>query len=778
MKYTDEQIKAIIKKMTIKQKAQLCCGRDGWSTEQFDALGIPSITVSDGPHGLRKKANDTQELGLQSGIASTCFPTSATTACSWDEQLLRDIGAAIGEECLQEDVQVLLGPGANIKRTPLCGRNFEYFSEDPMLSSHMAGALITGVQSKGVGACLKHFLANNQETNRYKANSVISQRALREIYLASFEYAVRNSRPDTIMCSYNRLNGVYCSENKTTLTDILRGEWGYEGFVMSDWGAVNERADALNAGLELEMPSSHGIGVKKLMKAIRMGEVSREAIDTACERLLKVIFRLHDARVSGYKYSADRHNELAIRALERSAVLLKNDGVLPLHYNDSVAVIGDMADVPRIQGAGSSQVTPLQLTGILEGIRSRNPREVVYAKGYVRDSGETDQALVDEAVAAAQSADKAILVIGLAECFESEGYDRTTMRIPQSHIDLLKAVRAVQPNTIAVLINGAPVEIDWIDDCAALLEIYLGGQGVGTAVAALLYGDVSPSGRLAETFPVCLENCPADITPDDVCYNEDILVGYRYYTTRKIPVRFPFGYGLSYTSFEYRDLTLSAQSIRDTDRLKVEVMVCNTGSMDGAEVVQLYVRKPDSNVKRPLRELRAFAKVDVPQGEKRTVTFELDKRAFSYYDTNVNDWRAESGMYIIEICSDCETVILDAAVKVEDTLPKAAGGRITVDRNTTFRELMQDDVGRQLVETMMAAASSSGMLPEDMLQGDAIEMVYQTPLRTAFAMWGLADSETGLNAIIGMLNSNTGRKTLTKLMKSSAVDKLLAKMTK
>ena len=770
MKYTSEQIKAIVKKMSLKQKAMLCCGRDGWSTEGFEKPGIPSITLSDGPHGLRKKSDDLQQLGLSSTVPATCFPTSATTACSWDRALLSEVGAAIGEECQKEDVQVLLGPGANIKRTPLCGRNFEYYSEDPMLSSSMAGAFIDGVQSQGVGVSLKHFLANNQESNRLKVNAVISERALREIYLASFEAAIKQSKPATIMCSYNRLNGVYCSENPRTLTDILRGEWGYEGFVMSDWGAVNEREDALNAGLELEMPSSHGIGAKKLIKAVKRGKVKKATLDRACERLLGIIFDLDDKRGAQCTYTEEQHDELAARALERSAVLLKNEGALPLAETDRLAIIGDMAQTTRIQGGGSSQVTPMKLTSILDGMKAASQGEIAFARGYDREKWEADEAMIAEAVELAKSMDKAIIVAGLPETFESEGYDRTDMRIPDGHRALIEAVAAVQPNLTVVLINGSPVEIDWLDKCSALLEIYLGGQAVGKAVASLLYGKVSPSGRLAESFPVKLSNCPAEIEYDEVCYNEDIYVGYRYYTTREVPVRFPFGYGMSYSSFEYSDLALSAAEINDTDKLTVTVKVSNTGDMDAAEVVQLYVKNPTTGVHRPLRELRAFDKVDVKSGESATVSFELDKRAFAYYDTTVNDWRAESGEYVIEICSDCETVLLSEAVKVTDTMPKLTD-KLVVDRNTTIGELMRDEVGGLLVGALLGAARGTGMVPDDMLEGKAIEMVYQAPLRTVFNMWMAGKNEKLLNSLIKMLNSTAGRKTITKLVKSGTVEK-------
>ena len=777
------KIEQIAKKMSLKDRAALCGGLDAWRTVPFEKYGIPSIIVSDGPHGLRKKVDDEVQLALDSNLPSTCFPTSVTSASSWNREILEKIGAAIGEECLQEDVQVILGSGANIKRSPLNGRNFEYFSEDPFLSSQMAKSHISGVQSKGVGTSLKHFFANNQETDRMTVNAVIDDRVMREIYLASFEAAVKDAKPTTLMCSYNRINGTYGSENPFSLTKVLRDEWGFEGFVMSDWGAVNERADALKAGLDLEMPSSSGIGTSKIVKAVKKGTVTKDELDTAVTRLLKIIFELNESSKSDYKYDVDAHHAIAAEAFEESAVLLKNDNaILPLKKSGKIAVIGDMADVPRIQGAGSSQVTPTKTDGIFESLKSAAPdAELTYCKGYEREKNEAVDELIAEAVEAAKTSDIAIIVAGLPENFESEGFDRLHMRVPDSHIALIDAVCEVQKNTVVILINGSPVELPFADKVAAMLEIYLGGQAVGTGLARLLFGDVSPSGRLAETFPMYYENCPSymDMMADggnrvEVRYNEGILVGYRYFTTRKIPVRYPFGHGLSYSNFEYSNLTVSSEKIKDTDTLTVTVDVTNTGSCEAKEVVQLYVSNPETSVFRAVRELREFAKISLAPGETKTVSFELSKRAFAYYDKASADWRAEDGEYIISIGKDCENMLLSAAVCVEDTLPKPEKARKVFTRNSTLGDLMNDEVGNQLFSAILESSRGTGMaIPEDLLNENAMESVHQFAIRQVFNMWFHMPDEKPMEMLLKALNSDSGRKFITKMVKSGKVNKIL-----
>ncbi len=766
------RISELLGELSVEQKAAICCGYDGWSTEGIEQPYVPSITVSDGPNGLRKKKNDEQseQLGMDSGVKSTCFPTSSALACSWDRELLAMVGGAIGAECQAEDVQVLLGPGCNIKRTPLCGRNFEYYSEDPLLSTEMAGSFIGGVQSKGVGVSLKHFCGNNQETNRFNCDDIMDERTLREIYLSSFEGAVKKYQPKTIMCSYNRLNGVHCSQNSYTLTDILRKEWGFEGIVMSDWGAVDQRVDALKAGLELEMPSSHGVGAAKLVKAVKDGELSMEVLDEAVRRMLEVILEL-DEQKTGAPFDKDAHHEIARDAMCRSAVLLKNDdNLLPLSKTASIAVIGDMAGTPRYQGAGSSKVTPIKLDGVYDSIKATAPEaRVTFSKGYDRDNDVIDNALINEAVENAKAADCAVLVIGLTEMFESEGFDRTHMRIPDNNVALINALTAAQPNTVVLLVNGAPVEMDWIDNVKALIDLYLGGQAVGSAAAKLLFGDVNPSGRLAESVPYYLENNPVDILPDKAVYSEGVMVGYRYYLTRKYPVRFPFGYGLSYTSFEYSDLTVSGGSIKDADTLEVSVTVKNTGDRSGEEVVQLYVENPRTQALRPLRELREFAKVKLDKGESKRVSFTLGKRAFSYYDTQCGDWRAESGQYKVQICSDCNTPVLEASVSVTDTLLQPEKLPV-IDRNTTIEQLMTIPAGAVLIQGIMDGMSRMGQLPAGMDHVGMLAMLMQCPLRAVFNMWISLNGEEPMNKIIALLNSAEGRESI---LQNSQPEKLM-----
>lgn len=780
MKKTTQELREIVRRMRTADKAALCCGLDAWRTVPFEEYGIPSITMSDGPHGLRKKTEDSDAFGLDSGIASTCFPTAVTLACSWDRQLLETVGSTIAEECLAEDVQILLGPGANIKRSPLCGRNFEYFSEDPYLSSQMALSHIRGVQSKGVGSSLKHFVANNQETRRLTINAKIDERTLREIYLASFEDAVKQGKPATVMCSYNTLNGVMCSANKRTLTDILRTEWGFEGVVVSDWGAVNERVDALEAGLDIEMPSSGKLGPNKIIAAHRSGKLRTEVLDRAVMRLLKMIFELDEQRQKGAVYDADAHHECAAEALRQSAVLLKNEGgVLPLEKsNCSIAVIGAMAKKPRIQGAGSSQVTPLRVDSIFDALRAAAPDAyITYSEGYGTGVCDADEELIAAAVQKAQRAQVALIFAGLPEEIEAEGCDRSNMLMPQSHTKLIEAVAAAQPNTVVVFIGGSPVEMNWIANVRGLLCSYLGGEGIGSALADLIFGNVSPSGRLAETMPVCLENNPSYLNfPGDITsvnYAEGVMVGYRHYLTYAIKPNFSFGYGLSYTTFEYSNLTADKSQMKDLDTLTVSVTVENTGSMAAREVVQLYVAPPTKcPVVRPVRELRAFDKVLLAPGEKKTVTFTLTKRAFAYYDVDVCDWRASSGEYTLQIGRACDDIILSLPVTVEDTLPQKEKERIVFHRNSTIEELQQDELGRLMLDMLLTQVRQDPNLAT-LLGGEELSpMVLQIPLRSAFSMYLKPDNDKMLNMLISVLNSNTRRKIainkLRKIQKKNA----------
>ncbi|GGF97666.1 glycosyl hydrolase [Paenibacillus albidus] len=685
-------IEHLISQMTLEEKAGLCSGLDFWHTKGIERLGIPSLMMTDGPHGLRKQQGSADHLGLHNSVPATCFPSAAGLASSWNRELIGRVGVALGQECQAEDVAVLLGPGANIKRSPLNGRNFEYFSEDPYLSSEMAAFHIQGVQSQGVGTSLKHFAANNQEHRRMSTNAVIDERTLREIYLASFEGAVLKSQPWSVMCSYNRVNGEYASESETLLTRILRDEWGFEGVVVSDWGAVNECVLALQAGLELEMPSSGGIGDAKIIAAVNSGELSMETLDLAVERMLSFIFKYTENRKEQATFSAAEHHRLAREVARESMVLLRNeDGILPLSRESRLAIIGEFARKPRYQGGGSSHVNPTQLDDAFAEIKGYcGADKLLYAKGYELEHDEINEALLQEARDIAAKVDTAVLFLGLPDRYESEGYDRSHLSLPESHKALIAAVAEVQCNIVVILSNGSPVEMPWIGKTKGILEGYLGGQAFGGAVADLLFGEVSPSGKLAETFPLKLSDNPSFLNfpgeGDLVEYKEGVFVGYRYYDKKEIEPLFPFGFGLSYTQFEYSGLKLSKHSILDTESVQVRVTVKNTGTRAGKEIVQLYVSDVDSSVIRPLQELKGFGKVELQPGEAQEIAFELDKRSFAYYNTSIGDWHVESGLFRISIGASSRDIRLSAQLEVESTTPLT----VTFNRNTTVGDLLDN----------------------------------------------------------------------------------------
>ncbi|THF83235.1 beta-glucosidase [Cohnella fermenti] len=686
-------IQALISQMTLEEKAGMCSGLDFWRLKGVERLGIPSIMVTDGPHGLRKQQGSSDHLGLFDSVPATCFPSAAGMASSWDRDLIGRVGVALGEECQAEDVAVLLGPGANIKRSPLCGRNFEYFSEDPYLSSEMAASHIGGVQSQGVGTSLKHFAVNNQEHRRMSVDAVVDERTLREIYLASFEGAVRKGQPWTVMSSYNKVNGTYASENEFLLTRVLKEEWGHEGIVVTDWGANNERVDGLAAGNELEMPGNGGFGDRKIVEAVRSGRLAEETLDRAVARLLELIFKSVDGRRADAAYDQDAHHALARKVAGESMVLLKNDGaLLPLAPGGKLAVIGAFAAKPRFQGGGSSHIKPTKLDEPLAEIRklAGEGASVAYAQGYTLDSDASDAALVEEAKAAAASADVAIVFAGLPDRYESEGYDRTHLRMPANQEALIEAVAGVQGKTVVVLMNGSPIEMPWLGRVKAVLEAYLGGQAVGGAVADLLFGAANPSGKLAETFPAKLSDNPSYLffpgEEDRVEYREGVFVGYRYYDSKDVNPLFPFGHGLSYTTFEYSDLKAGTDRLKDTDTLDVSVTVRNTGVRAGKEIVQLYVRDVRSTVVRPSKELKGFAKVELQPGEAKTVTFTLDKRSFAYYNVKLGDWHVESGDFDILIGRSSAEIELSATVAVESTVALP----LEVHRNSLLGDLLND----------------------------------------------------------------------------------------
>lgn len=747
-------IKNLISQMNLEEKASLCSGLDFWHTKPIERLGIPSIMMSDGPHGLRKQAETADHLGVNQSVKATCFPSGAGLASSWDRSLIERVGIALGEECQAEKVSVILGPAANIKRSPLCGRNFEYFSEDPYLSSEMAANHIKGVQSQGVGTSLKHFAVNNQEHRRLSVDAVVEERSLREIYLASFEGAVKKSQPWTVMCAYNKVNGVHVSENEYLLTSILKEEWGHEGFVVSDWGAVNERPEGIKAGLELEMPSSHGLGDRKIVEAVKSGELSKEVLDKAVERLLNIIFKAVDDRKENAVFSKEEHHNLAKEVARECMVLLKNeDNILPLNKEDNIAVIGAFARKPRYQGGGSSHINPTRLDNTLEEIKrlSSSEANIIFAEGFNLDSDDLEESLVEEAKKAAAKSKSAVIFAGLPDRYESEGYDRKHMRVPENQVKLIEAVSEVQGNIIVVLSNGSPVEMPWLPKVKAVLEGYLGGQATGGAIAELLFGEANPCGKLAETFPKKLSDNPSFLNfpgeGDKVEYKEGIFVGYRYYDKKELEPLFPFGHGLSYTIFEYSDISLDKKDMLDTETVKVSVKVKNTGKLAGKEVVQLYVKDVDSIVIRPEKELKGFEKVELHPGEEKEVVFELEKRAFAYYNAEIKDWHVESGDFEILVGSSSMDIKLKETIKVTST--KALKKKFT--RNSTLGDLLSDPagavVGREILKGMVGEADSSEGLGVEMAT-----MMKDFVLRSIVAFSGGQFSEEKMNGLLEQLN--------------------------
>ncbi len=678
MKHAD-----LIAQMTLEEKVAFCSGSDYWHTAAIERLGIPSILWSDGPHGIRnsvgtkdKDDKDKKAKGISLlGVPAICYPTAATTACSWDPDLIEGMGELLGEECVAEKVSVLLGPGTNMKRSPLCGRNFEYFSEDPYLAGKMSAAFVNGVQSKGIGTSLKHYAVNNQETRRMTVSAVVDERTLREIYLTAFEIAVKEAQPWTIMCMYNRLNGVYGAENKWLLTDVLRRDFGFEGMIVTDWGAENERVPGLLAGQNLEMPTSNGAGNKKIYDAVKSGEISEDFLNEMVDGVIDVIMRAKEVLKDGASYNTAEHHAAARKIAGECMVLLKNeDNILPLDKKAKVAVIGQMAKKPRYQGAGSSLVNSIKLDSAFDTM-FENGIDVIYADGYAltkKEKRTSTETYIADAVEAAKKADVAVLFLGLTDEFESEGFDRTHLRIPPEHVALLSAVRGVTENVVVVLAGGAVVEMPWIGETKALLNSYLGGEASGSAVTDILFGDVNPSGKLAETYPFSLEDTPSyNNFPGNTAtveYREGIYIGYRYYDTAKKDVLFPFGFGLSYTKFEYSDLKVSAKSIKDTDTVKVSFKVKNVGDRDGAEVAELYVAQENSTIFRPVKELKGFKKVFLKAGEEKDIELELGKRAFAFYDVDLGDWHVETDTYKLLVGASSRDIRLEGEVEVTSTV--------------------------------------------------------------------------------------------------------------
>lgn len=750
-----EKIRELISQMTLKEKAGLCSGADFWHTKAVERIGIPSVAVSDGPHGLRKQDDEADHLGLNESIKAVCFPAGCALASSFDRKLAGKMGETIGQECQAEDISTILGPAVNIKRSPLCGRNFEYYSEDPYAASEMSSAFIRGVQSKNVGTSVKHFLANNQEKRRMTNSSDVDERTLREIYMVPFEGAVKNGKPWTVMNSYNRINGTFVGESKEYLTDLLREEWGFDGYVVSDWGAVNDRVEALKAGMDLEMPSSNGVNDALIVKAVQEGALEEAVVDEACERILNIVFRYMENRDENAVFDREKDHETAASVEEECIVLLKNEygengkSILPLEKEQKIAFIGKYAEAPRYQGGGSSHINSWKVESALEAVKGL--AEVTYAKGFDDAEDKADEALEAEAVKAAKEADVAVVFAGLPDSFESEGYDRKHLNLPDCQNRLIEKICGVQKNVVVVLHNGSPVVMPWKDRVSAILEAYLGGQAVGKAEVKILFGEVNPSGRLSETFPNRLEDTPCYLTygkgKDHAEYREGVFVGYRYYTTRGMEVQYPFGYGLSYTTFGYSNMTTDKTELTDAETLSVSVDVKNTGDCPGKEVVQLYVAPVNSEVPRPARELKGFEKVSLEPGEKKTVAFTMDDRAFAIWNADLHCWDVPDGTYMIQICRNAQEVILEKEVQVKNT--KRPRQKYTA--NTCMSELMSDPKAQQILGQMMAGDEQAKEMADSAV-GDVINqemlaaMMQDMPLRqlVSFVPGMTWDSVNGL----------------------------------
>lgn len=756
---TKDSIVELVSQMTLEEKAGLTSGKNGWFLKAVDRLGIPSIRTSDGPHGLRRIDGDLENLEGHSTPA-VCFPAACATGASFDRELLQKMGTALGKESQDQQVDILLGPGVNMKRSPLCGRNFEYLSEDPYLAGELGAAYVNGVQSQGVGTSLKHFFANNQETRRMDVSAEIDERAIREIYLPAFETVVKKAQPWTIMASYNKVGGTHSTANKKYITDVLRGEWGYKGLVVSDWGATHDRPGVIAAGCDLTMPVEDTDS--KIVEAVQNGTLPEAELDACVIRLLELIFKAVENRKPETVVDYEADHALAREVAENSMVLLKNDGILPLSKSIKAAYIGILADKPRIQGGGSSHINCTKIVGALEAAKAAG-LDVTFAPGYL-DSGDTTPELIAQAVDAAKAADTAVLFVGLPDNMESEGVDRVHMRMPEGHNALIDAVCEANPNTVVVLHNGSPVEMPWVEKPMAILEAYLGGQAAGEAVVSILYGDVNPSGHLAETFPKRLEDNPSYISfPGEGAiaqYPEGIFMGYRYYATKKMDVLFPFGHGLSYTTFEYSDLTLYKQTITDEETLTVSVKVTNTGNRTGKAVVQLYVAPDKVEIIRPVRELKEFAKVELQPGESKVVAFTLNSRAFAHWNVYVHDWCCESGGYSIQICENAHTVLLEKKIQLDGKAIPPVGGYTT---GTPMKLLAKVPETRAFLDQnivyMVKGMAMAGFIPQqllgflDSIPGgltlDTMNMISQRAGRSG----GSAGGVSGLDALLGQPTS-------------------------
>lgn len=694
--------------LTLEEKASLTSGGDAWHLQGVEAKGIPGYMITDGPHGLRKSNSATTgEVDLNNSVPATCFPPAAGLSSSWNPELIHQVGEAMAEECIQEKVAVILGPGVNIKRNPLGGRCFEYWSEDPYLAGHEAVGIVAGVQSKGVGTSLKHFAANSQETDRLRISANISQRALREIYFPAFEHIVKTAQPWTIMCSYNRINGVHSAQNRWLLTDVLRDEWGYEGIVMSDWGADHDRVASLNAGLNLEMPPSYTDD--QIVYAARDGRIQPEQLDRMAQGMVDLVNKTRSAMsVDDYHFDVDAHDEVAHQAAIESMVLLKNDDdILPVAANAKIAVIGEFARTPRYQGGGSSHITPTKMTSFLDTLAARGV-DAAFAPGFTLDLEPADAKLEAEAVETAKNADVVLMFLGLPEAAESEGFDRETLDIPAKQVELLKAVAAENKNIVVVLSNGSVVSVaPWAGNAKGILESWLLGQAGGPALADVIFGKVSPSGKLAQTIPMDINDDPSMINwPGEeghVDYGEGVFVGYRYYDTYDKAVDYPFGFGLSYATFAIDGVNVAKTG---ANTAHVTATVTNTSDVDAAETVQVYVAPGKAAVARPKHELKGFRKVFLKAGESAEISFDLDERAFAYWSEKFDDWHVEAGEYTVEVGTSSRDIAAVAVVTLDGD-----GKALPLDEWSTFCEWADDPVGSKIVASVYAEGEA-GNLPQ------------------------------------------------------------------
>jgi beta-glucosidase len=738
-----------VSELTLEEKASLCLGSDFWHTAPVDRLGIPAIMVSDGPHGLRAQLEQGDHVGLLASAPATCFPTASALASSWDLELFRTVGEALGREAKKLGVSVVLGPGINMKRSPLCGRNFEYVSEDPWLAGQLATAMVEGTQSEGVGTSVKHYAANNQEDDRLRVSAEVDERSLREMYLPAFERVVKQAQPWTIMCAYNKLNGTYCSEHHWLLTEVLREEWGFEGLVVSDWGAVHDRVAALRGGLDLEMPPNLGVSDAAIVEAVRNGSLDESILDEAVSRMLRLVDRSQPALAEGAEFNLDDHHSLARRAAHESAVLLKNDGrVLPLQPQEgsTVAVIGEFARTPRFQGAGSSQVNPTKVDVALDELQSAlgGRAEVRFAAGFGIGTTENDGHLLREAVELAGEADHVLVFLGLPGEDESEGFDRTHIDLPANQLVLLHALAEVHDRLIVILANGGVVRVStWEDRVAAILECWLSGQAAGGAAVDLVLGVANPSGKLAETIPVRLQDNSSYLNfPGEegvVHYGEGIFIGYRAYDKLIQPVSYPFGFGLSYTTFQIGDVNVSVDGAVANGDLAVTVTasVTNTGQRAGAEVVQVYVEDVEASVARPLHELKGFVRVDLEPGETKQVSCQLDERAFAFWSRRFGQWVVESGEFIIAVGSSSRDLVATEAITID--APRLS---LPLGPDSTLHEWLEDERGRELL------TKRDMRLLQD---PELIKVIGTMPMHTLAAFQGMALNHDELNELIAEL---------------------------